>query len=304
MNRMHKLTATFLCALLLCLSVVSVNAVYLDQYGRNSGLPLPYGLSMPERAVMPDGRPGDEDHPDWDGYYRIYYFEADDSWLENADKKEDGFEIGFFWFCGAETAGKWPGVPAKRVSVPGMKNIFYGIAPSYANNIIWNNGIDEGLPNDENYDISKKGMGIQTTAINVEDELFNQLHANDLCGCLCYPTEKEPDSSLTSNRNQIWKADWKYFDPRAGKSSVTQLTINGIPFEDENGVPLNPYYDLDYSYYSYVYGFTLSDALALQKHLAGITKFDETWQREWDLNDNGKIDLNDVLIIQKTLAKM
>lgn len=303
MKKIHKFTAVLLAALLLSLSVMSANATF-DQYGRKTGLPVPYGVSMPERSRTPEGYPGDKEHPGWDGYYKIYFFQADDSWFENADKKEEGFEIGVYWYYGTENAGEWPGVPAKRVSVPGMKNIFYGIAPSYVTNIIWNNGIDEGLSTDKDYDVSKKGMGIQTTVINVEDDLFNQLYTDDLCGCLCYPTEKEPDSSLTSERKQIWKADWKYFDPRSGKCGTESLTVDGNIIFDDNGFPMNPYYDMDYSFYPCVYDLTLSDALALQKQIAGITDFDEFWEQEWDLDDNGKIDLNDVLIIQRTLAQM
>lgn len=303
MKKIHKFTAVLLAALMLSLSLMmSVNAANVDLYGRKRGLPVPYGVSLPERSRTPEGYPGDEEHPGWDGYYKIYFFQADDSWFENADKKEEGFEIGVYWYYGTESAGEWPGVPAKRVTVPGMKNIFYSIVPSYANNIIWNNGIDEGLSTDKDYDVSKKGMGIQTTVINVEDDLFNQLYTDDLCGCLCYPTEKEPDSSLTSERKQIWKADWKYFDPRIGKSGTESLMVDGKVMR-ENGFPMNPYYDMDYSY-PCVYDFKLSDALALQKHLAGITDFGDYLEQQWDLDDNGKIDLNDVLIIQRTLAQM
>ena len=39
---------------------------------------------------------------DRDGYYRIYYFRAPAEWMENAKYKEDGYEIGFYWFYGEE----------------------------------------------------------------------------------------------------------------------------------------------------------------------------------------------------------
>lgn len=304
MRKMHKFTAAFLASLMIILFLMmSANAANDDEYGRKRGLPVPYGMSMPERATAPNGQPGDEQHPDWDGYYKIYFFQADDSWLENAGQKEKGFEIGFYWYYGLEHGGEWPGVPAKRVTVPGMKNIFYAIAPSYANNIIWNNGIAAGLPTDDGYDHDIKQMEMQTDVINVEDELLNNLKIDDLCGCLCTPTGKKPGSDLTSLPNNTWETAWNYFDPRSGKSGTEPLIADGKVIIDKNGFPMNPYYDMDYDY-PCLYDFKLSDALTLQKHLAGITDFGEYWEQLWDLDDNGKIDITDVLIIQKTLAQM
>ena len=90
--------------------------------------------------------------PDWDGYYNVYYFEAPDNWVsENSDKKDGGFEIGFYWYCGGVNNAPWPGEPAKKLSVIDQngndiyadRNIYYGVAPTFATSVIWNNGIGD-----------------------------------------------------------------------------------------------------------------------------------------------------------------
>lgn len=221
-----------------------------DKYGRERGIPLPEGVRMPEQVTQPNGKPGNEEHPDWDGYYRIYFFRAPENWLANADKKEDGFEIGFYWYYGTENAGDWPGVPATKLNLEGYEDVYYQIAPSYANNIIWNNGIDMGLPTDEDYDASKKGMGIQTADINVEDGMFNQLGLDDLCGSI-FELNGETittENPLTHEVQTTYLGDWSFFNPLTGDQTTKGLTVDGKEMYDENGFLMNPYFDMDYTY--------------------------------------------------------
>lgn len=229
----------------------SPNESPTDVYGRERGIPLPEGVGMPKRVMNNDGKPGDKDHPDWDGYYRIYFFRAPDKWLENASYKEEGFEIGFYWFYGNESNGSWPGEPATKLNLEGYEDVYYAIAPSYANNIIWNNGINGGLPNDPGFDPAKKAAAIQTADINVEDGLFNQLEIDDLCGCL-FELNGETittENPLTHEIQTTYLGDWSYFNPLTGEQTTDPLMDDkGDPILDENGNFMNPYFDMDYDY--------------------------------------------------------
>lgn len=229
----------------------SPNESTTDAYGRERGIPIPDGVQMPARVMNNDGKPGDKDHPDWDGYYRIYYFRAPEKWLENAQYKEEGFEIGFYWYAGMENNDPWPGVAATKLNVEGYEDVYYAIAPSYATFIIWNNGINGGLETDKNFDPAKKAAAMQTADINVEDGLFNQLEIDDLCGCLF---ELNGDTITTENAftheiQTTYLGDWSYFNPLTGEQTTDPLMDDkGEPILDENGIFMNPYFDMDYDY--------------------------------------------------------
>ena len=214
-----------------------------DQYGRNRGIPVPDGVQMPKRVMNNNGNPGDELHPDWDGYYRIYYFRAPQSWLDNAQYKEEGFEIGFYWYAGQENNDPWPGTAATKLNVEGYEDVYYAIAPSYATFIIWNNGINGGLETEENFDPAKKAAAVQSADINVEDGMFNQLEQDDLCGNIFElngETIKQPNP-YTGEIQLLYLGDWSYFNPLTGDQTLEPLVM-------EDGSKENPYFDMDYSY--------------------------------------------------------
>lgn len=213
-----------------------------DQYGRNRGIPVPDGVQMPERVMKNDGKPGDADHPDWDGYYRIYYFRAPQSWLDNAQYKEEGFEIGFYWFAGQENNDPWPGTAATKLNVEGYEDVYYAIAPSYATFIIWNNGINGGLETEENFDPAKKAAAIQSANINVEDGMFNQLEQDDLCGNIFELNGEtiQEENPYTGELQTLYLGDWSYFNPLTGDQTLEPLMVNGVAE--------NPYFDMDYAY--------------------------------------------------------
>lgn len=221
-----------------------------DQYGRERGIPVPLGVGMPARVMDNNGQPGNAEHPDWDGYYRIYYFRAPAEWMENAKYKEDGYEIGFYWYYGEESGAAWPGVPATKLNVEGYEDVYYAIAPSYANNIIWNNGINGGLEKDENFDPAKKAAALQTADINVEDGMFNQIEQDDLCGSI-FELNGEVithENTFTGEIQTLYLGDWSYFNPLNGDQTTQPLTVDGEVMIDENGFNMNPYFDMDYSY--------------------------------------------------------
>ena len=229
----------------------SSNESTTDAYGRERGIPIPDGVQMPARVMNNNGQPGDEAHPDWDGYYRIYYFRAPEKWLENAQYKDEGFEIGFYWFAGMENNGSWPGVAATKLNVEGYEDVYYAIAPSYANKIIWNNGINGGLETDKNFDPAKKAAAMQTVDINVEDGMFNQLKIDDLCGNIFELDGKtKPEKNgLTGELQTLYTGDWSYFNPLTGEQTTDPLMDDkGNPILDENGNVMNPYFDMDYDY--------------------------------------------------------
>lgn len=221
-----------------------------DQYGRNRGIPVPDGVQMPKRVMDNNGQPGNAEHPDWDGYYRIYYFRAPAEWLKNAQYKEEGYEIGFYWYYGEESGGAWPGVAATKLNLEGYEDVYYAIAPSYANNIIWNNGINGGLETEENFDPAKKKAAIQTADINVEDGMFNQLGQDDLCGSIFELNGEKitHENAFTGEIQTLYLGDWSYFNPLTGAQTTQPLTVDGKVMVDENDFDMNPYFDMDYSY--------------------------------------------------------
>lgn len=221
-----------------------------DQYGRERGIPIPADIKMPEQVTQPNGQPGSEEHPDWDGYYRIYYFKAPAEWLENAQYKDKDFEIGFYWFYGTENNGEWPGEPAKKLLLDGVNDVYYAIAPSYANNIIWNNGINGGLSTAEDFDPAKKAAAKQTSNLNVEDEMFNNLEIADLCGDIAFLNGKTitTTNDLTHEVQTTYECDWAFFNPLTGDTTTTGLMVDGELMLDENGFQMNPYFDMDYTY--------------------------------------------------------
>ncbi len=253
--------------------------VRIDEYGRIGGIPTPWKYGMPAKQDPTEAQ------PDWDGYYKIYYFEAPDEWLENDEYKEEGFEIGFYWYGGDEANGDWPGEAATPVA-PMMYqqfldenpsatdeekaakeveineeygNIFCGIAPSYVGFIIWNNGIDKGLPGTEDYDEEKADKAFQTVDINVEDFTIypegTGLIAADFCGGITYlnGTMRTVVNPATGEEQYVPEVSWKYFNPLTGEMTDEALKDSNGEYVTEldsygDEVRLNPFFDMDYSY--------------------------------------------------------
>ncbi len=239
----------------------------VERYGLKRGLPLPENVKLPERYTNKDKFMEAGGSTDWDGYYDIYYFEAPDSWVnENKDKKDPGFEIGFFWYCGA-VSEPWPGVPAKKLSVLDEngndiyadRNIYYGIAPTFATSIIWNNGIGDTIA-------ENKEFKLQTKDIKVDDPMSNSLadlwyeynpsfDAADVSGCLAYiPDNNNQTRCALKPEDDVFDVEWIYFDPRTGETTTYPLhDLTGFFTRPDfywgyDRVLLNPYYDMDYTY--------------------------------------------------------
>ncbi len=246
---------------------------------------------MPDGMIINQKAESDPDDPDWNGYYKIYYFEAPDSWFENAQYKDEGYEIGFYCYLGdTYTNGAWPGEPAKsladfkidyfkrmnptataeEIAAETAKieaqfgNIYYAITKSYIPFIIWNNGINGGLPIDPDFDLNKANAARQTEDINVEDSFYNTLGATaegegdgegitDLCGCITYVVgEKSVENPLTGITQTVGTVNWKFYEPKTGAmTDVGLLDENGeLIYWDVDGFDeaQNPYYDMDYTF--------------------------------------------------------
>lgn len=263
---------------------------------------------MPERVMQANGQPGDKEHPDWDGYYRIYYFQAPKKWFENPELKESGFEIGCYSFSGIEQVAKWPGIPAKKLA--GTSNIYYACIPSYMNFIIWNNGIDAGIRTAPDYDPVRAQFSYQTTDINVRDGMFNQLGLDDLCGSLSIPdgTTTKLENPYTKEVQVLYNTSQAFFDPKTKESTTTSYMVNGTPVLDENGFPMNPFYDMDYTYLPGDVNTDgrclLEDVLLVQKHLALAVTLTPDQIIAADVDQNGTVSIYDALLIQKIIAKV
>lgn len=278
-----KFFAAFL-TMAMALSMLSSGVSALHEDGRKRGLPLPAGVTMPARVMQPNGDPGDGDdlHPDWNGNFRIYYFQAPEDWLEHTEYKEKGVEIGFYWYYGTESGATWPGVPAKRL--PGTENIYYAFAPSYANNIIWNNGIDGGYRGLPDFDQNKK-MPANKQAILMWRTDFLISFPLMICAVAC----------VFLKRTQ-------------SRTTTTPYMVDGNPVKDDNGFPMNPYYDMDYIYLPGDINTdgrcSLEDVLLIQKHLASSVMLTPAQQIAADVNQDGNISIFDAILVQKIIAKV
>ncbi|MEE0061313.1 MAG: dockerin type I domain-containing protein [Acutalibacteraceae bacterium] len=294
------------------------------------GLPLPPKVNLPERYTDKDKY---ECIPsDWDGYYNVYYFEAPDEWVtENKAFKNEGFEVGFYWYCGSEHNADWPGEPAKKLSVLDEngndiyadKNIYYAFAPSFATDIVWNNGISDSDPN---YAMFKK----QTEPLKVDDPMQNSLsdliyEIDDsiegayIAGCLgCVEREVILESSLSGKIPQpVAIVKWKYFNPLTGETTFEPLTDsegNYVTKADDyweyEKVALNPYFDMDYDYVETTLKGDISgddevnviDVVLLQRHILSMSQLNDEQLARADVNGDSTVDLIDVVILARMLV--
>ncbi|MEE1281643.1 MAG: hypothetical protein UHK60_05240 [Acutalibacteraceae bacterium] len=243
-----------------------------ERYGLKRGLPLPENVKLPERYTNKDKFMEAGGSTDWDGYYDVYYFEAPDSWVnENKDKKEPGFEIGFYWYCGA-VSEPWPGVPAKKLSVLDEngndiyadKNIYYGIAPTFATSIIWNNGIGDTIAENKEFKLQTKDIKVDDPMSNSLSDLWYEYNpifdGADISGCLAYIPDSNTQARCPLNPEyDVFDVEWMYFDPRTGETTTEPLhdLLSGFLTRPDfywgyDKVLLNPYYDMDYTYSSEV----------------------------------------------------
>lgn len=227
-----------------------------DEYGRQPGLPLPEGMKPPEKYADKEYQKLNDK---WDGYYRIYYFQAPDAWLANADQKPEGMEIGFYWYDGTNEGQAWPGAAATKLEgVPGMENVYYAWAPSTANLLVWNNGIDGGSDGSD--------KAIQAVDLKIDNPMLDDLGAVDFCGALAYWGGTDADllveeNPLTGAIQTKYILKWTYFDPKTGETTdepCKDASGNIVYAENVDGKEgnLNPYYDMDYTYDGYSGGET------------------------------------------------
>lgn len=242
---------------------------FAEKYGVKRGLPVTPDMEIPERYSIyyeDWGIPMEY----WDGYYNVYYFEAPDDWVnDHSDKKEEGYEIGFYWYCGSTHNADWPGEPAKKLSVIDEngndiyadRNIYYGFAPTFATDIIWNNGISDRKEENKDYKKETKNLKIDdpmgnALAEKMYFEVDETIDGVDISGCLFYdPVEVNLTSPLTDADSSVYVPKVAFFDPNTGETTDEPLKdADGnyvyIPNDvfEYSKVAVNPYYDMDYTY--------------------------------------------------------
>jgi hypothetical protein len=223
--------------------------------GLLKGLPLPANLNLPAKDTNPDAT-----YQGWDGYYNVYYFEAPTEWItEHKDAKESGWEIGFYWFTGSMNNGDWPGEKATKLE--GTDNIYYAFAPTYANSIIWNNGISDKVEENKKFKLQTKDTNVDDSTLNsLADILYEEDDSIDggvpVAGCLAYVSSVEKTvNGLTGEEQDVYNVGWKFFNPRTGETTTTALknadgtykTVSGEKYGYEV-IACNPYFDMDYDY--------------------------------------------------------
>lgn len=241
-----------------------------DQYGRIAGLPLPADMNVPAQDPNPDAT-----FAGWNGYYNVYYFEAPQEWIdEHKDAKEkdengEPWDIGFYWYTGSVNNGEWPGVKAQKLSVLDENgndiyadsNIYYAFAPTYANSIIWNNGISDAVAENKKYKLQTKDInvddpGLSSIGLELYDNTNGEIEGAFIAGCLSYVSSTEETvNGLTGDVMTVYNCEWKYFNPRTGETTVEPLKDADGNFvtlpDDVNGyskVAVNPYFDMNYAH--------------------------------------------------------
>lgn len=239
-----------------------------DVYGRIPGLPLPENMNVPAKDTNPDAT-----YQGWDGYYNVYYFAAPQEWIdEHKDAKEkdangEPWDIGFYWYTGSINNGDWPGVKAEKlegvkVDVDGKDcQVYYGFAPTYANSIIWNNGISDKVAENKKYKLQTSDIKVDDPALNnladiVYENSNYEVDGVSVAGCLSYVSEIEHTvNGLTGEEMDVYKCSWKFFNPRTGETTEEALkdadgnyvTVSGEAY-GYNKLAVNPYFDMDYTY--------------------------------------------------------
>ncbi len=223
--------------------------------GLLKGLPLPETLNVPAKNANPEAVYGG-----WDGYYNVFYFEAPSEWItEHKDAKESGWDIGFYWYTGAINNGEWPGVKANKLE--GTDNIYYGFAPTYANSIIWNNGISDKVAENKKFKLQTEDIKVDDPALNsladiIYDETDGAIDGVSVAGCLAYVSSVEKTiNGLTGDEMDVYKCSWKFYNPRTGETTTTALKDDAGNYVTVSGdaygyglLGVNPYFDMDYTH--------------------------------------------------------
>jgi len=219
------------------------------------GLPLPSTMNVPAKSAAPEA-----EYSGWDGYYNVFYFEAPSEWItEHKDAKESGWDIGFYWYTGAVNNGEWPGVKANKLE--GTDNIYYGFAPTYANSIIWNNGISDKVAENKKFKLQTEDIKVDDPALNsladiIYEDTDGAIDGVSVAGCLAYVSSVEKTvNGLTGDEMDVYKCSWKFYNPRTGETTTTArkndagefLTISGEKY-GYGLLGVNPYFDMDYTY--------------------------------------------------------
>ena len=156
--------------------------------------------------------------------------------------------------------------------------VYYALCRSDANSIIWNNGIDGGLPTAADFNQAKAEAAQQTQDIKVQDGMMNVLGSKveipddiynsdefystgeyegdyvtgvtDLCGCITYVKGwKSEENALTGLTKTNAIVNWKFYNPVSGEMTNKGLTDeNGELILNDLGEAQSPYFDMDYSY--------------------------------------------------------
>lgn len=239
-----------------------------DPYGRIPGLPLPADVNVPAKDTNPSAT-----FDGWDGYYNVYYFAAPSEWIsEHADAKNkdaDGtsWDVGFYWYTGAINNGDWPGVAAKKldgatVNVDGKDlQVYYGFAPTFAESIIWNNGISDAVAENKKFKLQTVDIKVGDPALNsladiVYEESDYAIDGVSVAGCLSYVSEIEHTvNGLTGDEMDVYKCKWHFYNPRTGETTDEALKDENGEYVTTSGeaygydyLALNPYFDMDYDH--------------------------------------------------------
>ncbi len=206
----------------------------------------------------------DEATTDEVGTYR-YYFYKPGPWLDN--KYSD--TVGIYWWDGTDACTSWPGYEAKKTDFEG---VYYYDVPKDVTTIIWNNFLDGGMdPEADVYYYTYQTSNIPCEYYDPEE-------------CVLYPEGNESfDGMIFVCNTMIYVSDLN-----------AKTTYNGIWY---------------YYYGNGEYGITPEKG---EKFYTGSYQVDEPTTNDYedigyisgDVNGDRKLNIRDVTVIQKYLAKL
>ena len=228
-----------------------------------------------------------------------YYFYKPGPWLDN--KYSD--TVGIYWWDGTDACTSWPGYEAKKTDFEG---VYYYDVPKDVTTIIWNNFLDGGMdPEADVYHYAYQTNNIPCEYYDPEE-------------CVLYPEGNESfDGMIFVCNTMIYVSDlsakttyngtWYYYYGN-GEYGITpekgEKFYTGSYQVDEPTT--NDYEDI-----GYISGdvngdrkLNIRDVTVIQKYLAKLTVFSNEQVFLADFNEDKVVNIKDATTIQKKLANV
>lgn len=228
-----------------------------------------------------------------------YYFYKPGPWIDS--KYSD--TVGIYWWDGTDACTSWPGYEAKKTDFEG---VYYYDVPKDVTTIIWNNFLDGGMdPEAEIYHYAYQTNNIPCEYYDPEECVLYPEGTKSFDGMIfvCNTMIYVSDLSAKTTYNGTW-----YYYYGNGEYGITpekgEKFYTGSYQVDEPTT--NDYEDI-----GYISGdvngdrkLNIRDVTVIQKYLAKLTVFSNEQVFLADFNEDKVVNIKDATTIQKKLANV